>query len=365
MANDSFETAGTNQGEAANWDIDSVAGGFGFGAVNDATTTFDSAESFEKTWYLSMRVHQQADTANEETTANASDEATAVALANSLKYKYRAHRTNHADVHIDPDVINYVSVDKATDTASAILLANAIKSAYNAHVWSYPSVHRKWDSQYVVATADATDLSSLIALLNDLKTKYNLHIALVTYGDSNDAALFSFESAHLAAGSYHGDITAESFEQGFAIPDILPLVKPAEPDRQEEQADMVSVDDPGNVSWPEGHVQFLNFFSYLETESGIIDSFESHWYLPGSNSGYNNLWFVMSYFDEATGTFRFGADALASGITDTFESDWRHNQDGFAAYYDGSQWRFTASQVELFDITVEDFDQAEWTLILE
>jgi len=173
MANDSFETAGTNQGEADSWDVDIASGGFGFGTVNDVTTTFDSAESFETAWHLSMRVHQQADAVNEETTANASDEATAVALVNSLKYKYRAHRLNHADVHIDPDVINHVSVNKATDTASAILLANAIKVAYNEHVWSYPSVHRKWDSQYTVSTADATDLSNLIALVNDLKAKYN------------------------------------------------------------------------------------------------------------------------------------------------------------------------------------------------
>jgi len=128
---------------------------------------------------------------------------------------------------------------------------------------------------------------------------------------------------------------------------------------------MVSVDDPGNVSWPDGHVQFLNFFSYLAIETGIIDSFESYWYLPGNNSGYNNLWYTMAYYDKATGTFRFGADALALGVADTFESNWRNNQDGFAAYYDGSQWRFTDAQVEPFAITVEDFDQAEWTLTLD
>jgi len=364
MANNSFEIAGTNQGEAQSWDKTVDASGMGIGTFNDITTTFDSAESCEKNWYLPHVVHEQADTTNIVTAADATDLPTAITLVNQIKDKYKAHRSTTGSVHIDPDVINSINYNKATDQSTADVLANATKTAFNAHVWNYPSVHHKWDAPSEVTGAGAYDLPSLLVLANLLKTQFNAHLGTVGYGGMNQDSLFAFDPADLATAAFHGDLSLESFEQGFAIPDMLPLTTPAPPARQERQSDEVSVDDPGAVSWPAGHVQFLNFFSYLAIEQGITESFIKEWYLPGDDTAFNNFWFYERYYTVATQTFAFLAEQLVLGILDTFDHDWRHNEEGEAKYYDGAKWRFTDIQIELFPLGVEVFDEADWPLIL-
>jgi hypothetical protein len=364
MANNSFETAGTNQGEAQSWTKATDASGMGIGAFNDVTTTFDSAESYEKNWYLPHVVHEQADTINGVTAAAATDLPTAIVLVNQIKDKYKAHRSTTGSIHIDPDVINSVNYNKATDQSTANVLANAIKAAFNAHLWNYPSVHHKWDSVNEVTGAGAYDLPSLLILANALKAAFNDHLATVGYGSMNQGSLFAFALSDLEAAAFHGDLTLESFEQGFAIPDILPLTTPAPPARQEQQSDEVSVDAPGVAAWPGGHVQFLNFFSYLAIEQGITETFIKQWYLPGNDTAFNNFWFYERYYTVATQTFAFLVDQLVLGILDTFDHDWRHNEEGEAKYYDGSMWRFTSAQVELFPLGAEVFDEADWPLLL-
>lgn len=107
------------------------------------------------------------------TLANASDTATAVALANDLKTKINIH---FADTFAhDTAVSAAVATADATDEATAITLANALKAAFNTHL-SASNVHHNNDGTNTVAAADASDAGTLNTLLNEMKGDYNAHI---------------------------------------------------------------------------------------------------------------------------------------------------------------------------------------------
>lgn len=110
------------------------------------------------------------------TTANATNEATLVALANALKAAYNAHIAD-TDVHGAADSTNAVSSANATNTASAQTLVNELKADFNAHIILEAS-HRGLDAQNTVATADGSNEATSITLANALKAAINRHFAM-------------------------------------------------------------------------------------------------------------------------------------------------------------------------------------------
>jgi hypothetical protein len=115
-------------------------------------------------------------------TANASNEATLVALANALKVAYNAHvastcsATTGQGAHMADASAGAVATANATDTASANTLLNAIKAAYNTHRAS-AVFHPTADGTNAVSSADGTDEASGITLANEIKTDLNAHMA--------------------------------------------------------------------------------------------------------------------------------------------------------------------------------------------
>lgn len=103
--------------------------------------------------------------------ANASDLATSLTLANELKALYEFHLADDL-AHKVADPAPALTI--ATDLATAQTLANAIKSDYNTHRAS-TTYHYTADSTNTITSADATDQSSLNTLLNELKTDLGAH----------------------------------------------------------------------------------------------------------------------------------------------------------------------------------------------
>jgi hypothetical protein len=110
--------------------------------------------------------------------ANASNLATSVTLANEIKAIYNRH--------VADDLAHKVGTSPAIATADAsvagtvttvIALVNATKAAFNTHIAS-TTYHYAADGTNSVATADATDQTSANALANALKTALNAHIQL-------------------------------------------------------------------------------------------------------------------------------------------------------------------------------------------
>jgi hypothetical protein len=113
------------------------------------------------------------------TAANASSEATSVALANDLKRVINLHFAD-AVAH-DSALSAAVATASATALASAITLANALKAAFNTHL-SASDVHFNNDSTNTVAATNASDQSSLNTLLNEMKGDVNAHIVSAPAG---------------------------------------------------------------------------------------------------------------------------------------------------------------------------------------
>lgn len=105
--------------------------------------------------------------------ADATTEATAVALTNQLKAYYNIHVAD--TLAHDSAVSAALATADATDEASAITLANAWKAAYNTHL-SAANVHFTNDGTNTVTSVDATDTASLYTLANECKVDYNAHI---------------------------------------------------------------------------------------------------------------------------------------------------------------------------------------------
>ena len=115
-------------------------------------------------------------------TADASDLATSVTLANALKASYNAHcasacsATTGQGAHIAADATYPTAVADATDLTSVEALLNDIKSNYNSHR-AVASIHATADSTNTVTAADATTQGSANTLANEIKAKLNLHFA--------------------------------------------------------------------------------------------------------------------------------------------------------------------------------------------
>ena len=121
--------------------------------------------------------HKAVIASAQEVGADATDAATAVVLANSLKSRVNVHLASEGSggVHAAASAES-VDADDATDQATAITLANEIKADFNTHL-SESGVHLNDDSTNAVSSADATDEGSLVTLVNEIKADYNAHIA--------------------------------------------------------------------------------------------------------------------------------------------------------------------------------------------
>lgn len=115
-----------------------------------------------------------------ESTADATDAATAIVLANSLKTNLNAHLAS-TKLHSAADTTNPTTEPDATDQTTLNTLANALKTDLNAH-HDVATYHRGIGGQgspfaapVDVSTANATDAATSIALVNALKAALNLH----------------------------------------------------------------------------------------------------------------------------------------------------------------------------------------------
>lgn len=128
---------------------------------------------------LLQSAHRRIDTAVEDT-ADASDAATAYALANSLKAKFNTHAAATA-FHFAADATNKVEAANATTVATLVTLANEIKGDFNAHLSDTGHLASDAKNAVVAANAGGDDndakTASAIVLLNEAKVKYNAHLA--------------------------------------------------------------------------------------------------------------------------------------------------------------------------------------------
>lgn len=122
------------------------------------------------------------------TAAAATDLATSLTLANQIKRVYNGsssssivgywvgHRLDTMG-HLAVDSTNSVTAADATSLATCITLANQLKAKYNAHR-TQAGVHHNNDAVNVVTVADAVNLQAEVnALLNDIKAQVNAHMA--------------------------------------------------------------------------------------------------------------------------------------------------------------------------------------------
>lgn len=127
------------------------------------------------TAHLAQKAHAVNDTANVNASPTATNEATAITMANAIKAAYNLHLAE-ATVHTVDDTVNDVTASDATDEASLVTLVNEIKADFNLHRVE-ATVHDVDDDKNVVATANATDTATAVTLINAIKAAYNLHLA--------------------------------------------------------------------------------------------------------------------------------------------------------------------------------------------
>lgn len=123
--------------------------------------------------------HPSADGTNAVTAANASSSNvdTLVTLANQLKSKFNAHRTQ-AGVHSSNDTTNIIAgADVALSTAltDGAALPNTIRSSYEAHRAS-TSYHDSADATYTITANTYGTVAQLIALALELHTDVQAHV---------------------------------------------------------------------------------------------------------------------------------------------------------------------------------------------
>lgn len=124
--------------------------------------------------------HRRPDATNECDTADATNQATAIALANALKADYNAHRVLTSS-HFVADSTNGVDSSDASGVATLVTLANEIKADFNAHLEDTGHVADDEANEITAADAagedDAAKVASAVVLLNEAKQKFNAHIA--------------------------------------------------------------------------------------------------------------------------------------------------------------------------------------------
>ncbi len=112
------------------------------------------------------------------TTADASSEATAVALANALKAAHNADLASEVDAttgvghHLAADTTNVVTTADATDEASAITLANELYTDHNAHVIDL-SAHAGTEAAATATNQEATATNQEATATNQEATATN------------------------------------------------------------------------------------------------------------------------------------------------------------------------------------------------
>lgn len=102
---------------------------------------------------------------------------TRFALANGIR---RVLNTHYGDMSAHKSVQSVaVTTETATDEATAITLANACKASFNTggHI-NAANVHHNADGTNAIAAVDATNTATLDALLTELKSDINAHILL-------------------------------------------------------------------------------------------------------------------------------------------------------------------------------------------
>lgn len=123
----------------------------------------------------SLSIHVVADSTNTLTAPNAvsTDPDSCLVLANQLKARLNAHRTQ-AGVHALDDSINVVSAADAAYPANLFGLANALKSAYNTHRAS-TTWHDVADGTNAISGANATTVATLLTLVEELRQDLTAH----------------------------------------------------------------------------------------------------------------------------------------------------------------------------------------------
>jgi len=398
----SFEIAeATEQGQAHSWDVQSDTGIVGRGLFDGdiGLHTWQSAADFEQLWRLPYVVHETPDLVNTASVINASDLASAILLANHIKLQYNKHRGLGGPIHLVPDITNLVTTEDASDSATTIALVNAIRIALNAHVAEWTTIHRREDVLAEVTTDPASDTATAITLINAIKYAYNGHLLRQGFGTTNSDAKFEYASADLDAAIFSfGGLAVENFEAHWSIPDMFPV--------SDDQSVMVSTDaEPSfapshvidvflgsasgvqpvsvrsgfNVSWPDGHVQFLNDFNMVDSQPAFPpegETFDADWFLPGSVGTYPNDTFLFNYYDAVTDTWGFGVADLVTGFfasgesTEDFEDSWT-GQTYSAKFWSGTEWRFLPGEGVHLEYgymdsgyTYDSFDPSDWTLTL-
>lgn len=108
------------------------------------------------------------------TGANATDDATSIALGNEITAVLTYHL---GDALGHKAVVAGTPGDPgATTLAAAYTAANANKAAYNTHI-ALTTAHFNADETNAVAAADATTGGSLLTLVNAMKAAMNAHLA--------------------------------------------------------------------------------------------------------------------------------------------------------------------------------------------
>lgn len=121
-----------------------------------------------------MGVLPHLDVGSPVATADASDLATSVALANALKAAWNTHCASTAQ-HASADATNVASSADATDLASVQTLLNELKGDFNAHVVSGTFHRGAADKIHSITSANATDQNTANTLANELKADFNAH----------------------------------------------------------------------------------------------------------------------------------------------------------------------------------------------
>lgn len=123
--------------------------------------------------YTSGTVPYHADTTTAVAAADATTEATAIALANALRTAIVAHFADDS-AHLVASA-ETIAAAVATDLTETHTLLNELKADFNDHL-DEAGVHLANDAA-TVATADSSDEATAIALGNALKAAFNIHVA--------------------------------------------------------------------------------------------------------------------------------------------------------------------------------------------
>lgn len=121
--------------------------------------------------------HKTNDTANNVTSANATDLASLQTLLNEIKGDYNTHRAS-TTYHVVADSTNVITSANASDLSTSITLVNELKLDINAHR-SQSGVHVFNDIGNIIGNVDASDLTTAQTLANEIKVDYNAHLSRV------------------------------------------------------------------------------------------------------------------------------------------------------------------------------------------